>query len=592
MKFKPAIQVLLLAAVVLSSVRALAADLSVETLTAETNSYTVKGSISGSLEYTYEVTWAVNSYAVVTPTFNAIVYNQAGTIEAYYVKSKLTGYYGGTKYLLAQVPVDPNAGVQVIPAGTKVMLIDRKITGKYNYTSEEYYQLYDLSGIAAQFKRNTFYLYEYGGEPVYNNLTTIDWEWPRYEDAIIPFASAFSTMREMTLSEAVNTYYVDYPDYLKVSDGDLTVVHEEIDRGLLICKDNNGYKTAQHDSENTGYIDFMNHTSGFGLPADSYDQSYYVALYCSAIKGVENEKGKWAGRTLSNVVGSQGKYISGLGGVSELKGLQGGFRVLNLLERPVPSDQVNTDYTVGDVASADDDVNLYVPASFSTNTDGVQQANGRSFFFVRPKIGEVADVTWAVWSSEHSAFLYPKQSQANGSEVNKYGLTGGVYANFTLNTANGGTAAIQGEDLEDGQAYQFRALVGKFTETMTLPESGSGSYQYLPSNPWPDEDYTISPDGNDDNPPLPPAEPAPRKANSVEGDDSNISQEFIIYPLDLIPDGDRIVTGVRDLASKPAVAGVEYVNIAGERARKPFTGINIVVTRYTDGTTTATKIIR
>lgn len=39
------------------------------------------------------------------------------------------------------------------------------------------------------------------------------------------------------------------------------------------------------------------------------------------------------------------------------------------------------------------------------------------------------------------------------------------------------------------------------------------------------------------------------------------------------------------------VAGVEYVNLAGQRSAKPWQGINIVVTRYTDGTTHTAKAI-
>lgn len=50
-------------------------------------------------------------------------------------------------------------------------------------------------------------------------------------------------------------------------------------------------------------------------------------------------------------------------------------------------------------------------------------------------------------------------------------------------------------------------------------------------------------------------------------------------------------SGVSDIQAK-AVAGVRYYNLSGQSSDKPFDGINIVVTTHTDGTTTATKVIK
>ena len=50
-------------------------------------------------------------------------------------------------------------------------------------------------------------------------------------------------------------------------------------------------------------------------------------------------------------------------------------------------------------------------------------------------------------------------------------------------------------------------------------------------------------------------------------------------------------TAISDIQTK-AVAGVRYYNLAGQGSDKPFEGINIVVTTLTDGTTTATKVIK
>lgn len=57
-------------------------------------------------------------------------------------------------------------------------------------------------------------------------------------------------------------------------------------------------------------------------------------------------------------------------------------------------------------------------------------------------------------------------------------------------------------------------------------------------------------------------------------------------------DGDGIMTAVMELTGVRQVVDVKYVNVQGMQSDKPFDGLNIVVTRYSDGTTTATKVVR
>ena len=51
------------------------------------------------------------------------------------------------------------------------------------------------------------------------------------------------------------------------------------------------------------------------------------------------------------------------------------------------------------------------------------------------------------------------------------------------------------------------------------------------------------------------------------------------------------VTAVRDINTK-AVASVEYVNVNGQVSNVPFEGVNVVVTKYADGTKSVTKIVK
>ena len=78
------------------------------------------------------------------------------------------------------------------------------------------------------------------------------------------------------------------------------------------------------------------------------------------------------------------------------------------------------------------------------------------------------------------------------------------------------------------------------------------------------------------------AEPLPADGNfyMVEA-----KVDYTISPSNTIP------TGVEKLNTREVV-GVKYYNVAGIEGSEPFDGVNIVVTRYSDGSTTTTKILK
>lgn len=59
----------------------------------------------------------------------------------------------------------------------------------------------------------------------------------------------------------------------------------------------------------------------------------------------------------------------------------------------------------------------------------------------------------------------------------------------------------------------------------------------------------------------------------------------------VVTQNNPISTAVNDITAK-TVAGVKYVNLAGAESNKPFDGVNIMVTTYTDGTKSAAKVIK
>ena len=120
-------------------------------------------------------------------------------------------------------------------------------------------------------------------------------------------------------------------------------------------------------------------------------------------------------------------------------------------------------------------------------------------------------------------------------ENNAAGLTGSFTADL-----NG-----YGENLEQGTVYEFHAIVKK------AAAGGNG---------------------------------APRRIAGNGGDYEVMLTEG--------PKNPDVQTAVTDVRNAGEVAGVKYVNVAGQVAATPWQGVNIVVTRYTDGSTRTTKVVK
>ncbi|MBQ0120024.1 MAG: hypothetical protein KBT13_02730, partial [Bacteroidales bacterium] len=87
--------------------------------------------------------------------------------------------------------------------------------------------------------------------------------------------------------------------------------------------------------------------------------------------------------------------------------------------------------------------------------------------------------------------------------------------------------------------------------------------------------------------------PSHAPALKAEGDDLTKLQNLYgkAAEKEVNTGNDGIVTGINDIASKE-VQSVRFVNVAGQMSDKPFEGVNIVVTKYTDGSTQAVKMVK
>lgn len=187
--------------------------------------------------------------------------------------------------------------------------------------------------------------------------------------------------------------------------------------------------------------------------------------------------------------------------------------------------------------------NTYCPINFmgESSVKGTNPAYTSRYYFATPKANEYANVLWAVYNATDGAFYLPThQGVANAQE-----FKAAFKVDYSLNSS--ATPA-----LTNGNVYSFEALVKEVAVATTDAKSAPRKVAY---------DSTVTP-----------------------------STKFVVYPLDL--DADKVATGVNDVNCAKEVKGVSYFNMMGVESAQPFDGVNIMVTTYTDGTSSATKVLR
>lgn len=187
--------------------------------------------------------------------------------------------------------------------------------------------------------------------------------------------------------------------------------------------------------------------------------------------------------------------------------------------------------------------NTYCALNFMgiSSVTGNNPAYTSSYYFATPKANEYANVVWAVYNGTDGAFYLPvHQGSANAQE-----FKAAFKVDYSLNS-------VATPELVNGDMYSFEALVKEVAVATTDAKSAPRKTAY---------DSTVAP-----------------------------STKFVVYPLDL--DANKVATGVNDVNSAKEVKGVSYFNMMGVESAQPFDGVNIMVTTYTDGTSSATKVLR
>ncbi len=235
--------------------------------------------------------------------------------------------------------------------------------------------------------------------------------------------------------------------------------------------------------------------------------------------------------------------------------------------------------------------------------------NPTRMFYVAPKPQEYAIITYAVYSnpqywdaspdnepSDPGAFFVPAWSynrnghNSGGDYDNGYQQQGGFQVNWSLfeggdGTGNNGSTWYQ--SVKPGESYQIIAIV-RYTgdgSNAGLTNAGNASGKNVPRQATQnavsfdfDTYASLSQSGY---------------SNKFFPYDAGTSH-FVIYPITLdITANNGVVTGIdENRMGEKTVAGVTYYNVTGAQSSEPFSGLNIVVTRYTDGSQSAVKVMK
>ena len=321
---------------------------------------------------------------------------------------------------------------------------------------------------------------------------------------------------------------------------ELVVVHAFGNK--LWVKDQGNLSIAKREKPE-GQIDYMREVAASGKPnAD-----------LNVMTEVLKQEGEWdqsnwaiieflnSDMTEDVVAGYKGKFIK----PASITGIYSDD--LNYtIQVPATVSKNEVDAWIGDAAEYTP--NVYCAANFlsanltdngvAVHSETAPEVNTNAvYFFMNPKVQEVFTVTYAVWDG--NKFTLPAKY---GESVNGANLHGAFNIDWRY---NGGTPT-----LTTGEAYQFKAV-------MNRPATGGSG--------------------------------APRKINGTgDSADSN----FLVMPLGLTGSG-NVVTAIDDVnTANREVVGVEYYNVAGQRSDRPVEGVNIVVTRYSDGSTSTAKVLK
>ena len=323
-----------------------------------------------------------------------------------------------------------------------------------------------------------------------------------------------------------------------VEDGLVAVafaVDEQENCALLWCKDQaesnakTEVKTGQTDYMKNQYAKLYNTSA-----PEKWDQSNWVAVKLVPYKNVGLSD--IATRLKDDVVGHVLKPKAVTGTYSD------DVNYTIAMAMPEQEGKVIFENMIGDEFNYNE--NLYCTANFlSENLVGENGDTQKHYYFVNPKIQEVAEVTFAVWNGSY--FVAPAPQE--GTSTNESEINGAFNVDWRYNSQDINTLA-------SNKAYQFMAVVQK----PVAVAGGMGLKEESEVTPM-----DCTPDGT-----------------------------YMVFPLNLDPSNkDQVITSIAQPVVSKTVSRVVYYNLMGVASAVPFQGVNIVVTEYSDGSRQARKVV-
>ncbi len=389
----------------------------------------------------------------------------------------------------------------------------------------------------------------------------------------------FTTNADATLNENVFLYGTDATplakiesemnagDNVQVTVADDLIAAWAVDNGTekYVWAKDMGY-SINKTSPVTGQKDYM--MDVLKWQKNDWDQSNWVILDFSGVSDIDiNDLNALVGKKLAGGTVT-GNYVEG-------KNNGGNYRIVlnSMINNPI-EDAEAAKYPGLGVATAAITANAdgkYNPANYDLGyntymTGNFNRANlnapygngfvagddaaplhqGEKLFFMNPKAQEVVRI-WGVWDGKKFTVW-----ECDKQNVNGWAIKGAFDVNWSRNAVSLSPLVYDEPDaLTSGTEHIFHAVVA------------------LKQN-------TTGPNG------------APRRA-SVD-DETGASDEYEIYPLDVSNSGNP--TSVTVVQAVKEGVSVRYYNVMGMESEKPFEGINIVVTRYSDGSASTVKVLR
>ena len=328
----------------------------------------------------------------------------------------------------------------------------------------------------------------------------------------------------------------------------------------IFAKDDGMYANKRYPAtgQDTYLIRYENQNGTFinEVEQEDYDQSNWIEILIPS--------------TITQVTSKTtdvNAYIQELGNLQstfENKILDAGSVLGTYVDALNPTIEVTALPTVASLSTYEP--NIYCTANFlmeNLDTDGAQGNDG-NYFMMDAKPHEFCKVVWAYYdNSNGNYFVIPARE---GNTINGHGFHGSFMANLSLSS--------------DAQIYYDYDNISTWITESNDPSFNGQQFIYT-------FDAVVRKAETSQNQ----SNGAPRRIQPGTGDFEQ-NPAYIVYPIISNYENPEGTVSVKELLGGKTIESIHYYNMMGMESKTPFEGINIVVTRYTDGSTSTYKVMK